>query len=90
MLANDRTRSIFFDSTQRDKNLHSQPEEFKPCFDEIKVPETIKDTSYDPFLSSMPHVELRRSQNTFDTASYLRLAYNVNRTLKPKLLNSNQ
>ena len=58
--------------------------EFKPCFDGIKLPDAIKDTSYDPFLSSMAHIKLHKSQNAFDTASYLRLAYNVNRTLKPK------
>ena len=32
----------------------------------------------------MAHIKLHKSQNAFDTASYLRLAYNVNRTLKPK------
>ena len=35
-----------------------------------------KDTSYDPFLSSMSPVKLHKSQE--------RLAYNVNRTVKPK------
>ena len=55
-----------------------------PVFDGIKLPEAIKDTSYDPFLSSMVHIKLHKSQNAFDTASYLRLAYNVNITLKPK------
>ena len=84
MLADDKTRSIFFDSIQGDNNLYCQPEDFKPCFDGVKLPDTIKDTSYDPFLSSMSHVKLHKSQNAFDTASYLRLAYNVNRTLKPK------
>ena len=74
MLADDKTRSIFFDSIQGDKNLHSLPEDFKPCFDGIKLPDTIKDTSYDPFLSSMSHVKLHKSQNAFDTASYFRLA----------------
>ena len=70
MLADDKTRSIFFDSIQGDKNLHSLPEDFKPCFDGIKLPDTIKDTSYDPFLSSMSHVKLYKSQSAFDIASY--------------------
>ena len=84
ILADDKTRSIFFDSIQSDDNLHSQPEDLKPCFDRIKLPDAIKDTSYDPFLSSMAQIKLHKSQNAFNTASYLRLAYNVNRTLKPK------
>ena len=84
MLADDKTRSIFFDSIQGDNNLHNQPEDFKLHFDGIKLPDTMKDTFYDPVLSSMSHINLHKSQNAFDTASYLRLAYNVNRTLKPK------
>ena len=85
MLADDRSRSIFFDTNQGDKTLHDrEPENFEPCFDGIKLPDSIQDTSYDQFLSSMSHIKLHKSQNAFDTASYLRLPLHCQQNTQAK------
>ena len=71
MLADDKSiRSVFFDSIQGKQDPHEPLEDFEPCFKAIKLPDTIRDTSYGNFLSSMAHTHLHKSQDAFDTASH--------------------
>ena len=61
MLADDKSiRSVFFDSIQGKQDPHEPLEDFEPCFKAIKLPDTIRDTSYGNFLSSIHDISRHR------------------------------
>ena len=78
--------SIQLEAWKGNIKLHQQPEDFECCFKGTKLhQDTLNDTSYYHLLSSTALTHMYKSQDAFDTASYLRLAHNVKKMVNPRI-----